>query len=169
MDTRINQYELISKVFGDLFIVNAYDKKRIEHTVKMHNYARQIGVSEGFNVEQQLILELTALLHDIGIQISLKKHNSSAAKYQQLEGPAIAKEILENYDVPSLIIDRVCYIIAHHHTYTAIDDSVFQVIVEADFLVNAVEDDCSEKQIATFRDKYFSTSMGSCLLELLVG
>ena len=34
------------------------------------------------------------------------------------------------------IIERVSYLVAHHHTYNEIDDVDYQILVEADFLVN---------------------------------
>lgn len=38
------------------------------------------------------------------------------------------------------VIERVCYLIGHHHTYTGIDGRDYQILVEADFLVNLYED-----------------------------
>lgn len=157
----------IASLFADVLEVNAGDLQRIEHTVKVHNYARQIGQVECLTQDQMVTLEVAALLHDIGIQISLKKHNSSSAKYQQEEGPVVARAILAKYCCDAAFVERVCFLIAHHHTYSAIDDVVFQIIVEADFLVNAVEDDLSSKQITAFYDKYFKTNTGKVFLRSL--
>lgn len=159
--------QMIASLFADVLEVNAGDQKRIEHTVKVHNYAKQIGQLESLSDEQMMILEITALLHDIGIQISLKKHSSSSARYQQEEGPAVARDVLAKYKLEDKFVDRVCYLIAHHHTYSAIDDVVFQIIVEADFLVNAVEDVLSTTQIESFYDKYFKTNTGKVFLRSL--
>ena len=38
------------------------------------------------------------------------------------------------------VIERVCYLIGHHHTYTGIEGRDYQILVEADFLVNLYED-----------------------------
>ena len=37
------------------------------------------------------------------------------------------------------LIDRISYLIAHHHTVTGIDGMDYQILIEADFLVNAAE------------------------------
>lgn len=47
------------------------------------------------------------------------------------------------------VIDRVCYLIAHHHTYTNIDGIDYQILVEADFLVNLYEDNLPKKSVET--------------------
>jgi uncharacterized protein len=78
---------------------------------------------------------MAAIVHDIGIKISEIKYNSSSRKYQQIEGPAVAKELLKKLDYNSSIIARTFFLIAHHHTYNRIDDMNFQIIVEADFLL----------------------------------
>ena len=49
---------------------NAGDPKRIQHLIKVHYFARMIGLSEGLDAATQLILEATAIVHDIGIRIS---------------------------------------------------------------------------------------------------
>ena len=38
------------------------------------------------------------------------------------------------------LIDRISYLIAHHHTMTGIDGMDYQILIEADFLVNLYED-----------------------------
>ena len=72
----------------------AGDKKRINHFIKVHGYAKAIGEAEGLDERTMLILETAAYVHDIGIKISEEKYNSSAGKYQEIEGPPIAEEML---------------------------------------------------------------------------
>ena len=74
----------------------AGDKKRINHFIKVHGYAKAIGEAEGLDERTMLILETAAYVHDIGIKISEEKYNSSAGKYQEIEGPPIAEEMLTN-------------------------------------------------------------------------
>ena len=38
------------------------------------------------------------------------------------------------------VSNRVQYLIAHHHTYDAIDGIDYQILIEADFLVNMYEE-----------------------------
>ena len=45
------------------------DPKRIQHFTKVHSYARLIGQLEHLSDDTQNILEIAALVHDIGIKI----------------------------------------------------------------------------------------------------
>ena len=57
------------------------DRKRINHLIKVHSFARIIGEREALDDQQQFILEAAALTHDIGIKVSEKKYGSSAGTY----------------------------------------------------------------------------------------
>ena len=96
-----------------------------------------------------------------------QKYNSSAGHYQQLEGPPVAKKILDELGYPDDFVERVMYLIAHHHTYTNIDGMDYQILVEADFLVNIFEDGFSAEMIENVRNKIFRTQSGiQCLEEM---
>lgn len=142
----------------------AGDAKRIQHFIKVHSFAKMIGQLEGIDEKQQLILETAAIVHDIGIKNSEIKYKSSAGKYQEIEGPAPAKEMLLKLGYEDTVIERVCYLIAHHHTYGNIEGSDYQILVEADFLVNLYEDGVSENAIQTVKKNIFKTASGTRLL-----
>lgn len=145
----------------------AYDRgdaRRIHHFLKVYTYAHTIGMLEGLAPAEQYILDIASVLHDIGIHVAEEKYKSSGGKYQEQEGPAIAKAILEELGGDPAVIDRVCFLIGHHHTYDAIDGSDYQILIEADFLVNAYEDQLDKKAITAFRDKLFRTRSGLALL-----
>ena len=133
--------------------------KRIQHFLKVHAYAKLIGEQEGLDKEILDILEVAALTHDIGIKISEEKYNSSAGKYQEVEGPAVAQQMLEDLQYDKAKTDRVCYLIGHHHTYDQIDG-----IVEADFLVNLAEEQSSRETIESVKGKIFKTKTGIWLI-----
>ena len=135
--------------------------KRIQHFLKVHAYAKLIGEQEGLDKEILDILEVAALTHDIGIKISEEKYNSSAGKYQEVEGPAVAQQMLEDLQYDKAKTDRVCYLIGHHHTYDQIDD---QILVEADFLVNLAEEQSSRETIESVKGKIFKTKTGIWLI-----
>ena len=42
-------------------------------------------------------------------------------------------------DWEETVIERVAWLVGHHHTYTDIDGADYQIFVEADFLVNLFE------------------------------
>ena len=50
------------------------------------------------------------------------------------------------------VIERVTWLVGHHHTYTAIEGADCQILVEADFLVNLFENgQPSESQREVYR------------------
>ncbi len=51
----------------------------------------------------------------------------------------------------------------HHHTYHNIDGLDYQILVEADFLVNLFEHGVSEKAVKTALEKIFKTNTGKAL------
>ena len=140
------------------------DPKRIQHFLKVHAYAKLIGEQEELDKETLEILEVAALTHDIGIKVSEEKYNSSAGKYQEIEGPAVAQKMLEELQYDKRKTERVGYLIGHHHTYDQIDRIDHQILVEADFLVNLAEEHSSEKTIASVKDKIFKTKTGIWLI-----
>ncbi len=158
---------VIATIASEMMRFNKGDTRRIEHSIKVFSYAQIMGRLENLGPNQQLILEITALLHDIGIQAAEKKLGHSTAKLQESEGPPVARQILESLGISEEVITRVCFIIGHHHTLTAIDDIVFQLLVEADFLVNSVEDEMDEYQVNGFSVSYFKTVSGHNFLKML--
>jgi len=55
--------------------------------------------------------------------------------------------------------------VGNHHSYAEIDDIDFQILVEADFLVNIYEDDMSREKIIKIRKNIFKTASGIEMLE----
>ncbi|WP_407314583.1 HD domain-containing protein [Desulfosporosinus sp. SB140] len=143
------------------------DVRRINHAMKVYSFAKTIGELETISDEKFQVLEVAAILHDIGIKESERKHNSSSGTYQEIEGPPIARELLSEFKLGSEFIDRVCYLIGNHHTYSNIDNMDFQILVEADLLVNIFEDSLSEQAINLLKEKYFKTRSGNSFLECM--
>ena len=143
------------------------DTRRINHFLKVFSLAKTIGEGENLDSYSQNLLEVAAVVHDIGIKQSEEKYNSSAGKYQEIEGPAQAEKLLSNLGYDSEFTEKVCYIVGHHHTYTNIDTMPYQILVEADFLVNADEENYSKDKIKEFKNKIFKTKAGTTLLDTI--
>ena len=84
-------------------------------------------------------------------------------------GPPIARKMLEELDFSRGVIERVCYLVGHHHTYTNIDGADYRILVEADFLVNLFEDGESEDAIKSAYEKIFKTKSGKQLCRDMFG
>ena len=111
------------------------------------------------------ITELAAYLHDIGVKISKEKYGNSQPQHQEAEGPTIAKKLLEPLGLPAEDVERICFIIGHHHTYKAIDGIDFQILVEADYIVNLMEGYCKRESIPEMKKNVFKTESGLYLLQ----
>lgn len=147
---------------------NAGDPKRIQHLIKVHYFARMIGLSEQIDASNLLILEAAALVHDIGIRICEKKYGMCDGKHQELEGPAEARKLLTEMGTFSETqIERICWLVGHHHTYNPITESDHQILVEADFLVNLYEDNLSADAVRKVRETIFKTALGRQLLDTM--
>lgn len=152
-----------------LVAMTAYDGgdvRRIHHFVKVHDFAATIGALEGLPADELFVLEAAALLHDIGIHASEARYGDCNGKHQEELGPAEARTLLDQLGGYSEEqIARIEFLIAHHHTYTGVDAQDWQILLEADFLVNAYEDNLSDEAIRRFRDNVFRTDTGRRLLE----
>ena len=129
------------------------DPKRIQHFMKVYEFAHLIAVGEELDENTKDILEVAAILHDIGIHPSEEKYGDCSGKHQEEEGPAYAKALLNELNCyTDEFIDRVCFLIGHHHTYAPIEGIDHQILVEADFLVNVYEDELYLSQYNTIEN-----------------
>jgi hypothetical protein len=141
------------------------DVSRINHALKVYGFATCIAQRENLPPEELLIVDIAAILHDTGVKEAELKYHSTIGKYQELEGPSVARELMAELKLDTEIIDRICFIIGNHHSYQQIDDQDFQIIVEADFLVNIFEEKMSNPTIESVRQKYFKTPTGISMVE----
>ena len=151
---------MINKLHLEMINLYSGDSKRIQHFCKVHSYAKLIGEMEKVDQDTLFILETAALTHDIGIHLCEEKYGDCNGKLQEKEGPAIAKRMLFELGFGDDVSDRVQYLIAHHHTYTDIDGIDYQILVEADFLVNMYEDNLSKDAIEAAYNTIFRTESG---------
>ena len=141
------------------------EKHYIEHTAAVLDFAQQIHHVEGGD---PVIIEAAAILHDIGIPAAIEKHGSAAGPYQELEGPPIARSILEDAAVPPSVIETVCAIIGAHHSGD-LDTREFRVVWDADWLVNFpdIHGNASRDAQAEAIDATFRTDAGKTLAHRL--
>lgn len=160
---------MVSQVIRGMIDYYAGDPRRVNHFLKVYGFAKVIGAGEGLDAAAQEVLEIAALTHDIGIKNSEVKYGSASGAYQQTEGPPEAEALLHGLGAAEEYIARVCFLIAHHHTYTNIEGLDYQILVEADFLVNAYEDGMQPEAIRAFKRNVFKTQTGIALLNALYG
>lgn len=137
----------------------AGDEKRIQHAIAVLDHAEQIQAVEGGD---PLIVRAAAILHDIGIHEAERKHGSSAGRYQEIEGPPIAEEMLGQFDISADVLEHISRIIANHHSAKDIDTTEFCVVWDADRIVNIPADypDAGEEKLREIIEKTFKTREG---------
>ena len=135
------------------------DFRRIGHATKVARYAEQIAREEQGDMVMVLC---AAYLHDIGIHEAERKHGSTEARYQEEEGPPIAREILAKLSASRDIIDEVCDIIGHHHHPRPEETLNFKIVYDADLITNLEEKEESveEEKLAAIIEKAFFTASG---------
>ena len=133
---------------------------RIQHFMKVYGYAKLIGKEERIDVRTQEILNAAAIVHDIGIKKSEEIYGDSIGSHQEELGPAIAENMLKKLGYDEELIQRVSYLVGHHHTYDPIDGMDYQILVEADFLVNLFENETSRKPAEMALERIFKTETG---------
>jgi len=145
-------------VFGD-------DTKRIDHAIAVLEGAEEIQPT--INADA-LIVKAAAILHDIGIKKAEELYGSASPKYQQIEGPPIARKIMAELKLPGDTIEHVCRIIANHHTADDVGTAAtpeFMAVWDADWLVNLgdIYPDAKKDELAGIIEKTLRTEKGKQL------
>ena len=141
------------------------NKHDIAHFLKVYTYARLIGEKEQLDARTQEILEIAAVIHDIACPLCRKKYGNTNGKHQEQESAPLVAAFLDGTGVDEEMKNRVSYLVCHHHTYTDVDGLDYQILLEADFLVNADESQMSGAAIRHARETFFRTRTGIELLD----
>ena len=155
----------VSEIAKRMIDYSKGNKHDIDHFLKVWAYARTIGECENLDQRTENILEAAAILHDIACPLCREKYGNTDGKNQEREGAVLAEEFMRESGYQQAFSDRVVWLVGHHHTLTNIDGEDYQILVEADFLVNAEESSFSREQIETAREKIFKTATGISLLD----
>ena len=152
---------LCNRLIEEMKNIFGKDQKRINHALEVLKYAEQILEVEKAN---PLVVKAAAILHDVGIREAEKKHGSTEAKFQEIEGPPIAKKILFKYGIEVGSIEHVYQIIANHHSAKALNTPEFKIIWDANWLVNLgekfAESKTKKEKIKELIDNTFKTEKG---------
>lgn len=133
----------------------------ITHFLKVYAYAQEIGKLEGLNEKTQRIVAYASIVHDIACPLCREKYGNTDGKHQGEESEGLLIDFFSSFDIDADILERVIFLVCHHHTYINITGIDWHILVEADFLVNA------EETIAEFKKNVFYTKSGKHILNLL--
>ena len=141
----------------------------INHFMKVYTYAKTIAESENVSEKDLITVETAAIVHDIACPLCREKYGNTNGKYQEKEGILLAEEFLKDTDLPEEIKKRVVFLVGHHHTLTGIDGIDYQILVEADFLVNICDDNLTKEAALKVYNNIFKTESGKKICREMFG
>ena len=155
----------ISEILRKMFAYSNGNIHDIDHLIRVWTYAKTIGELEGIDKDTQFILEVAAITHDIACPICREKYGNTNGKHQEEEGIPLVKAFLSDCDMSESQIERVAYLVGHHHTLQEIDGIDYQILIEADYIANATENGYSRENIENFMSKIMKTESGKRLAQ----
>lgn len=156
---------MISKILQSMIAYSEGSLHDINHFIKVWSHAKTIGELENLEFYTQETLEIAAIVHDIACPSLRAEYGHADGKKQEIAGPPLVEEFLAQFNLPAEQLDRIKFLVAHHHTLTEIDGIDYQILIEADYLVNADESNYTIADIRKTHDEVFKTPSGLQLLE----
>lgn len=157
----------ISQIIEKMIAFSDGNIHDIDHFIRVWTYARTIGELENLDRETQFLLEVAAITHDIACPLCRIKYGNTNGKYQEEEGVPMVKEFLSDIGIAEEVIDRVAFLVGHHHTFSGIDGIDYQILIEADYIANATENGYGQENIVIFMQKIMETEGGKQILKAI--
>lgn len=155
------------KIFAKMLDFYQGNIEDINHFIKVHAFAEMLGKLEKLDGTTQETLEIAAIVHDIACPLCREKYGNTNGNHQEAESKALLEEFLREFELPQEMLERVIYLVTHHHTYNDVQGMDYQVLLEADFLVNAGEGEKYRKHVDAFQKNVFKTISGCRFLEAM--
>jgi len=178
--------ELIRKTreYAEGVLSNGLSEKfhyhNLEHTRSVVEAAKEIGGQTELSMQEMEIVTVAAWLHDVGFQKACHNHEEA--------GVIIAKELLGDWDVEDIVIDKVTEAIAATKMPQSPKDTISKVICDADLfhlstnyfeengdllrrenaIVNEItytDEEWLDKNINFFKTHKYFTNYGQTVLE----
>lgn len=132
--------ELVTKLHKEVIEYFAStDLTQIGHTEAVHNFAQLLAKLEKYDEKRQAMIEMSALLHDIGCPNAKVKYGNTNAPNQEKEGKPKAAEMLANYPMPKEDKELLAEVVGLHHHHNKLKEMGFEILAEADLIVNLLE------------------------------
>ena len=161
--------ELIGRINWKMVeLFSAENPAQIAHTQSVHNYTRLLAARSGCAERRIALLELAAMLHDIGCPAARAKYGDCKPPHQEQEGAAIAAEWLRdcpelNGEEKKFIVDAV----GSHHRFAEAKRLGFEPLFEADLAVNLLEGYYPRERAGELCRNLVTTAAGRELFSLL--
>ena len=137
----------------------------IDHLIRVWAYSKMISELEGLDAQTQFVLEAAAITHDIACPLCREKYGNTNGKHQEQEGEVMVRDFLADTGLSEEQINRIAFLVGHHHTLSGIDGIDYQILVEADYIANATENGYSLQNIENFMQRIMKTESGKRILK----
>ncbi len=161
----MNERELIAAAAEKMIEYSEGNTSDINHFLKVWSYTRTIALGEKTDSHTLFLLELTAIVHDISCPLCREKYGNTDGRHQEEESPALIEEFFSSLDISPVDVERISFLVSHHHTYAGVDSIDWQILLEADYLVNADEHGDTKEAVGKMKERIFRTKTGLRLLE----
>lgn len=158
----------VSQIMERMLVFSDGNIHDIDHMIRVWTYAKTIGELEGLDAETQYILEIAAITHDIACPLCREKYGNTNGKHQEAEGAPLVRVFLADTGVSPAQIDRIAWLVSHHHSFSDIDGLDYQILLEADYIANASENGYSRENVMNFMEKVMKTESGKRLLNAVM-
>lgn len=159
---------MISEIMEKMIAFSDGNIHDIDHLIRVWTYSKMIGELEGLDEQTQFVLEIAAITHDIACPLCREKYKSTNGKYQEREGEAMVRNFLVGIEIPEEQIERIAFLVGHHHTFNEIDSIDYQILVEADYIANATENGYGKQKIENFVQKIMKTESGKRIIKSMI-
>lgn len=154
----------VSEIMKKMIAFSGGNIHDIDHFIRVWSYAKTIGELEQLDRNTQYILEVATIAHDIACPLCREKYGNTNGKKQETEGAPMVQEFLRDCGMTTAQIERVMFLVSHHHTFTDVDGADYQILLEADYIANASENGYTKAQIEGFLEKIAKTESGIRLI-----
>jgi len=155
---------LMAELMGRMVQYSDGNVHDIDHFARVWAYAKTIGHLEDLDGDTQRVLEAAAIVHDIACPLCREKYGHTAGPLQEREGAVLAADFLKDCGLTLAEVERVSFLVGHHHTLTGVDGPDWQILLEADYIANAQENSWPPENIRNFLDTVCRTASGEWLI-----
>ena len=160
---------MISKIMEKMIAFSKGNLHDITHYMSVWTYTKTIGELERLDAHTQFVLEVAAIIHDIACPLCREKYGRADGHLQELESPPLVRAFLADTGLSETDIDRIEFLVSHHHTIEGIKGLDYQILIEADYIVNAMENHYSRENIINFRNQVMRTEAGKRIIGTVFG
>lgn len=125
------------------------DMVKVQHFVRVYTLAKSIGELEHLSDEEQLDLELAAVVHNV----------------EEDEPIPVVRDMLRECGINDAVNMRVCHMVENAENYDHIATLDHQILIEAKLIVDFKEHNTPENEMIRKAEDIFLTNTGKLFLK----